>query len=109
MNRTHGIAALAVVLVLGAAATALVPDREGVDVPDEGPWTIAVATGFHDLDDCLDDEAVAVVTSSADLPSTRTALTFVESATRSDVERVASCLTGRVGADAVIVLTTDAG
>jgi hypothetical protein len=92
------------VLVSGAAVAILVTNRGSVDVPAEGPWTIAVAAGFQDLEGCLDDESISDIISSADLPSTSTTLTLTETADRSDAERVASCLAAKVGSRSVTVI-----
>ncbi|MGV8965419.1 MAG: hypothetical protein ACOH2F_03995 [Cellulomonas sp.] len=96
MMRSRGtVIVVSAVAVLGLGASILAggaPPTTGTTIPGDGPWVIAIDHPRGDWNRCFDDPAVAESLMSADLPSSRAAATLRTTATKADVERIATCL-----------------
>ncbi|WP_407342408.1 hypothetical protein [Pengzhenrongella phosphoraccumulans] len=96
MMRSRGtVIVVGAVAVLGLGASIMAggaPPTSGPTIPGDGPWAIALDHPQGGWSRCFDDEAVAEAVMSADQPSSSAAATLRTSATKDDVERIATCL-----------------
>lgn len=112
--RTRRARVVAVVVVAGLVGSTLLGAitalRGGgattIEIPAQGPWTVAVAGDLTGVPECVQDPAVAESYMSADLPSSGGSLVLAVDADAGDVERVVRCLARVVDPARIAVVTT---
>jgi hypothetical protein len=98
------------VAVLGLAASIMAggaPPTSGPAIPGDGPWVIALDHPQGSWSRCLDDVAVAESLMSSDLPTSRATATLTATATKDDVERIATCLEQSLTGGTATITETD--
>lgn len=98
-----------ILAALGSAAVLVMASvemsRDGVDVPEQGPWLIFVDGRSGLPAECTSDSAVTASYQPAVMPPAGVTLELRADAARSDVDRVTECLSADIPASAIRVET----
>lgn len=98
------VAALVGTTVLGALAA--FGGGSSVEIPAQGPWTVAVAGDLTTVPECAEDPMVVENYMTADMPSSSFGLVLAVDAGTADVERVVRCVARVIDPDRISVVTS---